>query len=989
MPPLAELAAVVAGRREGRFDSDGLRAALSSAGFEDARVAAEALDQILVLESAEFTAEALLEGSQRSANPTRALISVSRLLSAPACPRPAIAAARLAYFLGASQHMADLLIARPELVALLGTPFDSAGAPQRYRTAASLEQREAELRRLQQEDLLRIAYADLVDGLDVEQVTLLLSQLADCCLAAAAAGLQAERHFAIIALGKLGGSELNYSSDIDLIFVRPESASDQVSADQVARNLVRLLSRQTAGGHLYRVDMRLRPEGSTGQLTRGLSSCLRYYEERGRPWERQMLTKARVVSEADGAGAAFLAGTRDWILRCGLDAAAILQFKRLKTATEAHHSSPEERADIKQAPGGIRDIETIVQFLSLLHARRRPEFIQASTLRGLERLRIAGALTSLESSRLRSAYRFLRELENRLQVMHRIQTHRLPTDRRPLARLMNRRDEGSFDSELGEHRRRVREIFSRHFERAFADLGGRAASVIELLLDDRGDPLAAQRSLKELGFSRSDASLAVLRRAAAPISRFLPASPRLRSSFASLAPSLLERLALAPDPDAAFDRFESMTRGFGGREILYAQLHDEPRLLGMLCDLAAGSAYLCDLLSSEPQIADDFIDALLTGVRGREQRRRQLAQLERPGSQDPWLLLSDHKKLEMLRIGLRDLQDAAPIRQTLAELSQLCIDVLRRGYQVVLAAAVREYGEPFSIRGLAARESAGMVVLALGKVGGLEANYASDADLIFIYSSDGETEQGTPNSVFFARVAEEFIARLSGARGGPRLYRIDTRLRPEGAKGPLVTSLRALEAYYRSPRAALFEKQALLKARVVAGDAELGQRVLSLVRTTLRSLGPAEDLAARLRDMRGRIEAGAQGHDLKRGSGGMLDVEFLTQYLQLRHGTRQPALLVQETPRALELMSELNVLDAQTALSLRDTYLFFRRVETRLQIALGLDTKEVPADAQAQRALALRLGYMDSAEGDAGHLLLVDLEQAAKLTRDRFDALLV
>ncbi|HTE06955.1 MAG TPA: hypothetical protein VK824_12245, partial [Planctomycetota bacterium] len=829
------------------------------------------------------------------------------------------------------------------------------------------------------------------------------------------AGLGADGHFAIIALGKLGGMELNYSSDIDLIFVRPDSADDPPSSDRVARALVKLLSRQTPEGHLYRVDMRLRPEGQTGALTRTLSSCMQYYEQVGRPWERQMLTKARLLSEAGGAGAAFLERTHAWILRCGMDAGAIRQFKRLKSVTEAHHSSPEETADIKQAPGGIRDIETIVQFLSLLHAAQQPGLISRSTLAGLERLRVAGALTSLEASRLRNAYRFHRRVENVLQVMHRVQTHRLPGERLPLARLMHRRDVQSLDMELAEHRARVREIFERHFQRAFRDMEGPAADVAEVVLDLRLPAARSHRVLADLGFQRPADSLAMLRRAGAPASRFLPASPRLLSAFASVAPALLERIALAADPDAALDRFERMTAGVGAREVLYSQLGHEPRLLAMLCDLAAGSPYLTELLISEPHIFDDFIDALLTGMRGRNARRQSLSGLERESREardvrearpardarevrearesgwheDPWLVLSDYKKIETLRIGVHDLQDSAAIRQTLSELSQLCIDILRRGFDVCLARAVREMGAPVCIKGLSARVSAGMVVLALGKVGGLEANYASDADVLFVTSGEGQTENGTPNSVFFAKVAEEFIARNAGARGGPRLYRLDTRLRPEGAKGPLVTSLRAFEAYYRSPRAALFERQALLKARVVAGDAELGQKVLSVVRAAVRGPQLPDDLAEKLRDMRARIEATAHGHDLKRGSGGMVDIEFLVQYLQLKHGGRLPALLVQETPRALEALADAGILPENGGEWLRDTYLFFRRVETRLQIALGLDTKEIPADPEQCRALALRLGYVDSAEGDAGHQMLVDLENAALQTRERYDEWLV
>jgi glutamate-ammonia-ligase adenylyltransferase len=982
-------AEIVADRLADRLDLPGLRARLQEAGFPDARAAAEALDQILAAPAPALPAADMLAGALAAADPQRALINSARLAAVPARPDCPVPAARLAAFLGGSQHMADLLVSRPALVSVLGRAFDAPTARARHLAAGAAESRERELRLAFHEDLLAITWQDLAESLDVEQVTLQLSRLAEAVVAGAAAGLGAERHFAIIGLGKLGGLELNYSSDIDLIFVRPDRATDQASADRVARALVKLLARQTPDGHLYRVDMRLRPEGSSGLLTRGLASCLQYYRDVGRPWERQMLTKARVLFDADGAGAAFRRATREWVLECGLDAGAIRQFKRLKSVTEAHYATPGDRADIKQAPGGIRDIETIVQFLSLLHARQQPDLVTASTLRSLERLRVAGALTSLEGSRLRSAYRFHRRVENLLQVMHRVQTHVLPADRRPLARLMRRRDVASFDAELAEHRRRVRETFERHFARAFEDVEGPAARLAEHVLDDRVDQDAVQQSLAGLGFLQPEASLAALRRAAAPVSRFLPVSPRLLSSFASLLPALVERLALAPDPDGALGRFESMTRGVGAREVLYAQLGAEPRLLTMLCDLAGGSAYLTELLANEPHLVDDFIDALLTGVRGRNQRRRLLEALDRPGAADPWLTLSDHKKLETLRIGLRDLQDSVPIRQTLTELSQLCIDVLRHAFEVVLAQAAREHGEPTSIRGVSARVSANMSVVALGKLGGLETNYASDADLIFVYSGDGQTPDGTPNSVFFARVAEEFIARVGGARGGPRLYKVDTRLRPEGAKGPLVTSLRALEAYYRSPRAALFERQALLRARIVAGDAELGQKVLSLVRTTVRGLDPAEDLAGSLRAMRARIEANASGRDLKRGSGGMVDIEFLTQFLQLKHGARLPALLVSETPRALEMLAELSVLPAHTAHALRDTYLKLRRVETRLQLALGLDTKEVPTDGHALRVLALRLGYVDTAEGDAAHALLADLDRAALETRERYDNLLV
>ncbi|RKY20410.1 MAG: hypothetical protein DRQ55_07690 [Planctomycetota bacterium] len=977
-------AGLIARHQQGELGAAAGARALEQLGFARGAEAHAAVEQLLEHPRAGLDPAELLSGCLAGADPDRALYNAGRLASAEGCPACPVEPQALGAFLGASQHMADLLIGRPALLSQLGRPFDPAGAPERYQRAGADHDAERALRRAQQEDLLAVAWADISTGLDVEQVTILLSRLADAIVTAAARACGAAQHLAVLALGKLGGLELNYSSDIDLLFVRPDEASDQLSADEAARRLVRLLSRQTAEGHLYRVDMRLRPEGSSGVLTRPLTSCLEYYESMGRPWERQMLLKGRVLLDCGQAGNAFLQGTRAWILRCGLDAGAVLQFKRLKAASEARSAGA---VDVKQAPGGIRDIETIVQFLALSHASSNPWLLCNATLHGMERLRVGGVLNSMEHARLRAAYLFHRRVENLLQVMHRVQTHHLPTDRGPLCQLMGRPDVRTFESELEEHRRRVRGIFEHHFERAFPATEGPAAQVSQLLLDPERDEQRFEQALADAGLSDAAGGRRVLERAAAPVSRFLPESRRQVAALANLAPALLERLALAADPDGALDRFERMSRGVGAREILYARLRDDSKLLGMLCDLADGSPHLADGLASEPWLFDAFQDAVSTGRSGRRQRRTQLIQRDAAHT-DPWLELADYRRIETLRTAVRDLGADIATPAVLAELSHLCIDILRHGYDLVLAELLREHGQPSSIRGVSGRAPAHMVVLALGKVGGLEANYGSDADVVFVSSGDGETANGLSNSVFFSRVAEELIARMGGARGGPRLYKLDTRLRPEGSKGPLVTTLRAFTQYFESPRAALFEHQALLKARIVAGDASLGQRVLQTIRRGLRRWAAPDDLMARMREMRGKIEALAVGHDLKRGTGGMVDIEQLTQALQLAHVAKHPSLMVQETPRALELLAEEGLLGQHEATWLSETYLFFRRVETRLQIALGADTKEIPADGRALRSLALRLGYVDSSEGDAGHLLLSDLEEASNNTRARYERLM-
>lgn len=971
-------------RATGALGDSAAKELLADLGLNRPAAALEALDELHGHASTGLHPGEILEGASLCSDPDRALSNAARLAACEDCPGCPVPPLQLGQFLGASQHMADLLISRPALLSKLGQPFHPGGAAERYIQAGASPDSERALRQAQQEDLLAIAWADLVGGLDVEQVTILLSRLADAVVCGAAQGLGTHQQFAIIALGKLGGMELNYSSDIDLIFVRPDERTDQAGADDLARRLVRLVSRQTEDGHLYRVDMRLRPEGASGVLTRGLSSCLQYYRQLGRPWERQMLTKARVILECSGAGDEFLQGTRAWVLGCGLDAGAVLQFKRLKAASEARAGDLD---DVKQAPGGIRDIETTVQFLALVHAASNPWLLCNSSLHGIERLRTSGLLTSMEAVWLRTAYLFLRRVENLLQVMHRVQTHHLPADCAPLAQLMDRPDVATFMGELNEHRRRVRSIFEHHFTHAFPATEGPLSEISQLLVGDERVSAQLEQALTLAGMCDARGSRKVLERAAAPVSRFLPQSRRQVAALAHLAPALLERLSLASDPDAALDRFERMSRGVGAREILFARLRDDGKLLGQLCSLADGSPHLADGLAAQPWLFDAFQDALETGTRGRRQRRTQFIRRD-AASTDPWQELADYKRVETLRIAVRDLSGEISTPKVLSELSHLCIDVLRHAFDLVSAATERELGEPTTIRGMSARGSAQMVAVALGKVGGLEANYGSDADVVFISNGDGETSKGTPNNVFFSRVAEELIARLAGNRDGPRLYKVDTRLRPEGTKGPLVTSLRAFTQYFASPRAALFEHQALLKARIVAGDAALGQQVLSTIRRILRGYTPPDDLAVRVREMRARIEAQAVGQDLKRGTGGMVDIEQATQYLQLRHVRKHPAVLVQETPRALDLLADEGLLGRAEADWLIETYLFLRRVETRLQINLGLDTKEVPPGGPALRSLALRLGYADSSEGDAGNLLQGDLERATTDTRARYERIM-
>lgn len=822
-----------------------------------------------------------------------------------------------------------------------------------------------------------------------------------------------------LAFGKLGGDELNYSSDIDLMFVydhegevagRRGGLSNAEFFTDVVRHVVRLLSQDTDRGSAYRVDLRLRPEGQRGPLARSLADTLSYYDTRGRTWERQALIKLRPVAGDLELGREFLAAIEPFVYRKYFSFAEINEVKALKrqmeqragrprggeggeTAAAARWATP---ADVKTGRGGIRDIEFTVQFLQLLNGGDLPAVRQRNTLVALEALEIAGCLHSDETYTLAEAYRFLRKTEHRLQLLFDLQTHKLPasTDElRKLARRMGYAElepsapqdgtEPPSEALFGAQRRSPldespeptldtrnllvdpldqflkdlhdkttinRAVLNHLLHQAFPDADAAAEPETDLILDPEPDEATVKAVLGRYGFrdiGRAYQNLNQLAREAVP---FL-SDRRCRHFFASIAPALLRAVADTPDPDEALTNLERVSVSLGAKAVLWELFSTNPASLKLYVDLCSGSPFLSGILTNNPGMADELLDSLvLNRPRAAEELRAELAELCR-GASDLEPILHSFQDKEVLRIGVADLLGKADVRQTTLGLSDVADTILNQVFDLVEPAVRAKWGEP---------GPSGFVLLGLGKLGGREISYHSDLDLLLIFESDGVTAGGsetTSNAYYFTELVQRAIKALGTMGPMGRLYSVDMRLRPTGKSGSLVLPLCEFERYFSGGGAQLWERQSLVRARIVRGEGELADRVMEQVRSALTAEADSPTLAADVCRMREKLEATATPRNLKRGPGGLADVDFLVQLLQIRHGRDHPELLRSNMWDALDALEAANRLTADEIETLRGGYSFLRLVEARLRIVTDRPLTELPEQPDDMAKLARRLGF--------------------------------
>ncbi len=1021
----------------------------------------------------------------RCPDPDMALNNFERFLGNPAGAEqlPALLEGRgrvleiLLQLLSTSQFFSDLLSANPDFLDMLRIPLRS--SPSRGELLAQLQgevdaayEASAVLRvfrRFRQKQVLRIGTNDIIRDRPLEEVTRDISRVADTALEVAL--ITALHHIqgrfgepftnadrparcVILAFGKLGGKELNYSSDIDLMFLydaegasrgkRITSVGNDDFFARVTTEVVRLLSAHTDRGQAYRVDLRLRPEGQRGPLARSLASTLSYYDTLGRTWERQALIKVRPVAGDIRLGEEFIKAIEPFVYRKYLSFAEINEIKALKRRIEQKtRQAGANETEVKTGHGGIRDIEFAIQFLQLLNGGDLPELRQPNTLKAMQALERAGCLTDQEFRVLDDAYRFLRKTEHRLQLMFDLQTHRLPEGREELRKLalrmgytqeMERGSAGARSAEAHEKTSALRapaptwsetlseaslfpegesldplNAFLQHYRaktrlnrqildhllhQTFQGEGGQAEPESDLLLDPNPDADKIQAVLGRYPFRDTQAAYQNLVQLGTETVPFL-STRRCRHFLASIAPRLLQALSETPDPDMALVNLEKVSASLGGKGTLWELFSFNQPSLKLYVELCAWSQFLSEILINNPGMIDELLDSLvLNQPRTAQELSQELSELCR-GAADLDPILHSFQDKELLRIGVRDILGKDSIQATTAALSDLAETILVQIASLQYAPLARRFGLPYLAEGERTGQPSRFVLLGLGKLGGREMSYHSDLDLILIYEGDGRTGappqasrfdrfELTDNFHFFTELARNIIkvASYLGPKG--RLYQVDMRLRPTGKSGSLVIPLREFERYFGDGGAQLWERQALTRARVVFGDADFARQVQTAVAHGAYHLAWKPELADQIRDMRERLEASVSDRDVKRGFGGIIDIEFLVQMYRLKYGPKVPPLRHPNTWAALDALCYTGQLADEEHAILHKGYDFMRLVESRLRIVHNRSLDELPERPEDLEKLARRLGCEPGLGTSAGQCFLEVLDRHTTRTRDLF-----
>ncbi len=873
---------------------------------------------------------------------------------------------RTAIVAGVSEALGDLLSQDPEALAVLEGDLESQDATTvRHHGATALSESPQEsalaLAGVQRRGLLRIAARDLLGWIDTPAASRELSALADGVLAAAldhtAHGTRGTR-IAVIGMGKLGGSELNYVSDVDVLFVHDGKLE---AATAAARRFLGLLGAPTPRGRVYEIDANLRPEGRDGPLSRTLDAYAAYYERWAKTWEFQALLKARPVAGDPELGQAFMAMVSPHVWPDRLDVEAVAEIQRMKGVVE---SSAQVRRDgprqLKLAPGGLRDIEFAVQLLQLVHGRHDHELRSPNTLDALDALARGGYVDDGDAALFSDTYQFLRTIEHRLQLQRLRRTHTIPRDdakRYRLARATGFRDISAasalvqFDREYRRIQSAARRLHEKLFYRPllsrFADLGSDQIALA-------GEP--ARERLAALGFSDAAGALRDIEALAGGVGR----SAQL---FGTLLPAILPVLAEQPDPDGGLASLRSLAERLGDSPFFLRTLRDNPPVGELLARVLGRSRLVGEWLERQPEVIGAMADlAGLQRTLEPEDYRRLAGGIVRRRSSPAGAAdaLRRLRRREMARTAVRDLGGQAGIADVMRELTGLAEACLEAGVA------------------LASEEGVRLAIIGMGRLGSGELSYSSDLDVLVVFEpADGRDEALT--------ASERLLHLLSDVTPEGQAFRVDPNLRPEGRTGTLARTLDSYLSYYRR-WGQDWEMQALTQARPVAGDLVLGEEFVEAVTSLVYPPSvPPERLQA-VRMMKARVERERAGRDserpgrqrfrvsgrspatgparpptaradLKLGPGGLSDVEWTVQLLQLAHGGGIESLRRPGTLAALDACEAAGLLTAADARWLRDGWLLLSRVRNALYLAGHRESDHLPSAWEDREHLAHALDY--------------------------------
>ncbi len=845
------------------------------------------------------------------------------------------------------------------------------------------------LRRLRRREMVRIAWRDLAGSADLDETLADLSALAGACLDTALERLHAwqvdqwgtprttagePQQMVVLGMGKLGARELNFSSDIDLIFAYPEYHDDpgcKVGCEhffqRLGQRLIQALDTATADGFVFRVDMRLRPYGSSGPLAMCFDALEEYYQTQGREWERYALIKARPVAGDLEAGASLIELLRPFIYRRYVDFGVFESLREMKAMINSEVRRKGMEQNVKLGSGGIREVEFVGQAFQLVHGGREPTLRQRGILDVLAALAELGQLPEHAVIRLSEAYIFLRRVENRLQAYDDRQTHDLPDDdldRLRLAVAMGCPDWEVFSGLLEHHRTRVQGDFEQLFALPQAEASDEPeehdlAAVWHGTLDDA----VAEAVLEEAGFDQSQAAsdlLKQLRESRACRAQSTHGQKRLQR----LMPLLLAAIGGTAAPTECLRRLLPLLETVSRRSAYIALLVENPMALSQLVRLVSASVWIALRLTQYPLLLDELLDPRTlykppdrAGLEAELTTR--LAAVDGDDLDQQMEALRHFKRANVLRVAAAEVVEAIPLMVVSDHLTWIAETVLGAVHKIVWDALVRRHGVPeCTVDG--ARREAGFGTIAYGKLGGIELSYVSDLDIVFLHDSEGGQQvtngaKEVDNEVFFARMAQRVIHILTTLTASGELYPVDTRLRPSGASGLMVSSLEAFAAYQRG-EAWTWERQALVRARPVAGSATVAERFQDIRTEILSETRDPEVLRAEVRDMRRRMReqlaASEPGQfDLKQDSGGIADIEFMVQYGALAWAHDHPSLLAwTDNIRLLETMEHEGLLPSADATLLGDAYRAFRAAGHRCAL------QDAPAQVDADEFAELCAG---------------------------------
>ena len=846
------------------------------------------------------------------------------------------------------------------------------------------------IRRFSSREILRIAYGEFVRGATPERVGRQIAGVTDAVIEA---GLNftlqrlADRRgmpqrpdgttpeLTVIGLGHLGGEEMGYGSSIKLVFLYDSIDNQNVwhrdFYNTVVNELLTLLRGDESRSDGMDIDLREGPRYEVGVHVCSFREALRVYETAGRTWQRLSFVKARVVAGSQKLGKAFLSRLEPWVYRRFMSRVEIAEIRTLRNKLEKSLSNESNaREDIGRSPGGRDDLELTVEFLQLLHGGNLGSVRCRNTYDAIFSLEQAGCLTHQEATLLSENYARLCRLQHQLSVMFDQSSSLLPSDtsaRKRLAWQLGIRAANGSGGDIERFETLLNDTFDKncrminHLMLDAPGDGDSVASETELLLDPNPDPALVQSTLSKHGLVNPQHAMENLATLSTESVPFL--SPhRCRHFLTSIAPALLTEVSRTPDPDATLASLVEVTDSLGAKATLWELLGSSRPTMELMVRLCATTPYLSGILTNNPGMIDELIDSLLMNRMPSAQRLDAHSIAVCRGANDVERILWTFKNSAHLNIGVRDILGKDTLEathQSIGDTAEACVRRIIEHEQESLAS---QYGDPCDEEG----NPAELITFGLGKLGGREPNYHSDLDAIFLYSSNGETKRRMgghratlTNQQFFNQLTQRVITRINQPGPDGRLYELDSRLRDTGEEGVWAMTLEDFEVRFQENTAPLWQRLALCKARSISGSRELRIQADEAIAAIIRNTEWKPEMAIEIREMRERMEQTATQANMKRGEGGTIDIELISQMLTLRHAQQSPQILLTGTTGSLLALADAGHLSDQESMTLVNGYRTLRRIEANLRLMNTTARHELPDDPHLMKNLAFLMNETD------------------------------